>query len=85
MKQIIKSTKVESIQYNFVVNGEAELIKFRHTFGAGIFYHELRLNDALRPLLNELFQTKFSKISNESKDKVKIIVQDVIANTDFIL
>lgn len=82
MQQLIKSTKVESIQYNFVENSKADLIKFRQTSGAAIIYRELRLNDALRPLLNELFQTKFSKISNESKDKVNIIVQDVIANTD---
>lgn len=82
MQQLIKSTKVESIQYNFVENSEADLIKFRHTIGAAIIYRELRLNDVLRPLLNELFQTKFSKISNESNDKVNIIVQNVIANTD---
>ncbi len=82
MQQLIKSTKVESIQYNFVENSKADLIKFRQTSGAAIFYRELRLNDALRPLLNELFQTKFSKISNEATNKVKIIVQDVVANTD---
>lgn len=82
MQQLIKSTKVESIQYNFVENSKADLIKFRQTSGAAIFYRELRLNDALRPLLNELFQTKFSKISNESKNKINIIVQDLIANTD---
>ena len=82
MQQLIKSTKVESIQCDFVENSKADLIKFKQTSGAAIFYRELRLNAALRPLLNELIQTKFSKISNEANNKIKIIVQDVIANTD---
>ena len=82
MQQLIKSTKVESVDYTFTPNEKANLITFRQTMGAAITYQELKLNDAIEPLLNELIQTKFSKISKESAWKVNVIVQDVFFDTE---
>lgn len=82
MQQLIKSTKVESVDYSFTPNDKADLISFKQTSGAAIFYRELHLNSAIKPLLDELIQTKFSKISKDSDWKVNVIIQDVSYNSD---
>jgi hypothetical protein len=75
--KLIKSSHIDNIQYTFIENKKGNLIKFRQVGSFEINHFELRLNDALKPLLEDLIQTKFSKISSESKIKMRIIVQDV--------
>ena len=77
MQQLIKSTKVEDVDYSFKPNPLAELCKYDFTYGGLTVNNELNINYSIEPLLIELIQTKFSKIDKSSPNKVYVKISDI--------
>lgn len=82
MQQLIKSAKVDEIGYSFQPNSRANLCQFTYTYGGLTINNEVNINSPLRSLLDELIQTKFSKINNSSKDKIDIKITDIHSNNN---
>jgi hypothetical protein len=82
MQQLIKSTKVDGVNYSFTSNPKAEICEFQFTYGGAIIKRQININTALKPLFDELFQTKFSKIDDKSQNKVSVKILDLISNND---
>lgn len=77
MQQLIKSTKVEEVEYSFIPNDNANDMQFETVIGWATRVDEINLNSSFRYLVDELIQTKFSKINNNNKNKVVISVQKI--------
>jgi len=76
MQQLIKSTKVEEVEYSFIPNDNANDMQFKTVIGWASRVDKVNLNSSFKSLVDELIQTKFSKIKNNNKNKVVISVQE---------
>lgn len=77
MQQLIKSTKVDAVNYSFHPNPKADLCKYQHTYGGLTVNNEININNALEPLLTELIQSKFAKTSNSSQNIIDVKIVNV--------
>lgn len=77
MQQLIKSTKVDGVDYSFRTNPSADLCKYKYKYGGLTVNNEVNINASIEPLLFELIQTKFSNIDEASPNKVDVKISDI--------
>jgi len=77
IQQEIKTTNIDKVDYSFIPNENANNITVDALAGVSPYYEEMDINSALKPMMDELIQTKFTLISNNPDNKIIVSIKEI--------